>query len=378
MGTIKLNSVKSSSRSINYAEKRAVVKSALNCEVNYAKTQFKQIRMLFKKDNGVQAHTVIQSFAPGEVTPEKANQLGLELAQSIAKNHQVVVYTHADTEHIHNHIIINSVNKENGKKFVNQRKTIYETREANDEICKNHGLSVIEEKTGKVRYKLAEQAILEKSQISWKEEIREAVENSLNSKNVSSLADLYNELAEKYQINLNLRGETITYESTFKGTSKKVRAGKLGHLYTKEGIVNELERQAEEQRKQQQLAKLNSIKPVTIEVAANDDRDGHDFYDDGSAIIKSTNRTNSISEPKSTEDYAVSQSTSNATKTDDATNIAIANAINDIQKRKSEKEREREQHERIESVRTETQYVEQSDAREQNSQDSEWNDGFEL
>src|SRR5699024_12144133 len=65
----------------------------------------------------IQAHHVIQSFKPDEVTPEKANQVGLELAKKLAPNHEVAVYTHDDTNHVHNHIVINSVNFETGKKY---------------------------------------------------------------------------------------------------------------------------------------------------------------------------------------------------------------------------------------------------------------------
>ncbi|MCQ9357943.1 relaxase/mobilization nuclease domain-containing protein, partial [Corynebacterium sp. 122RC1] len=94
MATTKLGNTKSASRAINYAEKRAVEKNGLNCDVDYAKSAFKQTRALYGKENGVQAHTIIQSFKPGEVTPEQCNQLGLELAEKIAPKHQVAIYTH--------------------------------------------------------------------------------------------------------------------------------------------------------------------------------------------------------------------------------------------------------------------------------------------
>jgi hypothetical protein len=68
MATTKLGNTKSASRAINYAEKRAEEKSGLNCDVDYAKSAFKQTRALYGKENGIQAHTVIQSFKPGEVT----------------------------------------------------------------------------------------------------------------------------------------------------------------------------------------------------------------------------------------------------------------------------------------------------------------------
>ena len=84
MATTKLGNTKSSSRAINYAEKRAEEKSGLNCDVDYAKSAFKATRALYGKEDRIQAHTVIQSFKLGEVTPEQCNQIGLELAEKIA------------------------------------------------------------------------------------------------------------------------------------------------------------------------------------------------------------------------------------------------------------------------------------------------------
>ena len=142
MATTKISSTKSTSRAINYAEKRAVVKSSHNCDIDFAKSAFKITREVYGKTGGNQGHVVIQSFKPGEVTPEQCNQLGLELAERIAPNHQVAVYTHDDTDHVHNHIVINSIDLETGKKFNNNKKALYDVRNASDEICKKHNLSV--------------------------------------------------------------------------------------------------------------------------------------------------------------------------------------------------------------------------------------------
>src|SRR5690625_7448888 len=87
----------------------------------------KQTRELFSKNDGIQAHHVIQSFKPDEVTPEQANQVGLELAKKLAPNHEVAVYTHDDTNHVHINISINSVNLEMGKRHQAHQK---ETMEA--------------------------------------------------------------------------------------------------------------------------------------------------------------------------------------------------------------------------------------------------------
>ncbi|HDX9661274.1 TPA: relaxase/mobilization nuclease domain-containing protein, partial [Bacillus toyonensis] len=79
-----------------------------------------------------QAHTIIQSFKPGEVTAEQANDLGRQLAESIAEGHQVAIYTHNDTEHIHNHIVINSVDMETGRKYQSNASQIKLVKSEND------------------------------------------------------------------------------------------------------------------------------------------------------------------------------------------------------------------------------------------------------
>src|SRR5699024_10157213 len=99
----------------------------------------------------IQAHHVIQSFKPDEVTPEKANQVGLELAEKLAPGHEVAVYTHDDTYHIHNHIVINSVNVETGKKYhAHGKEAIERARSLSDEIFKSHSLSIVKKHNANV------------------------------------------------------------------------------------------------------------------------------------------------------------------------------------------------------------------------------------
>src|SRR5699024_11765671 len=87
-----------------------------------------------------------------EVTPEKANQVGLELAKKLAPGHEVAVYTHDDTDHIHNHIVINSVNFETGKKYqAHGKEAIERARSLSDEVCKSHDLSRSEEHTSELQ-----------------------------------------------------------------------------------------------------------------------------------------------------------------------------------------------------------------------------------
>lgn len=241
MATTKLGNSKSCSKVINYAEKRAVIMSGVNCMPEFAKAQMKAVRMAHGKDTGVQAHTIIQSFKPGEVTAEQANDLGRQLAEAVASGHQVAIYTHNDTEHVHNHIVINSVHMETGKKYQSNASQIRLVKSENDRICEENGLSVASH-NAEVRYTLAERSLLEKNERSWKDEVRETVDIA---KQRTSDFGAFSAFLEENGVLVSLRGETVTY--THLSENKRVRGKKLGDLYTKEGVESEFERRAAEQ-----------------------------------------------------------------------------------------------------------------------------------
>ncbi|MEX2949556.1 relaxase/mobilization nuclease domain-containing protein [Staphylococcus warneri] len=245
MATTKISSTKSTSRAINYAEKRAEEKSALNCDIDYAKSSFKATREMYGKTDGNEGHVVIQSFKPNEVTPEQCNQLGLELAEKIAPNHQVAVYTHNDTDHVHNHIVINSIDLETGKKFNNNKKALHDIRQANDEVCQSHNLSIPEEKA-KLRYTQAEQNIIDKSnndKASWKNQVRMAIEET--KEQATDFDDFKQRLETKGVEVARVTNKTITYLHIEE--NKKVRGNKLGEDYEKGEIVNAINKQKQSQ-----------------------------------------------------------------------------------------------------------------------------------
>lgn len=90
------------------------------------------------------AFHAVQSFKPGEVTPDECHSLGVQLAKQMWGNRfEVVVSTHLDKEHLHNHFVVNSVSWVDGKKYDNKKVDIDHFREINDAICKEHGLTTI-------------------------------------------------------------------------------------------------------------------------------------------------------------------------------------------------------------------------------------------
>ena len=89
---------------------------------------------------------MIQSFKPGEVTPE----LALEIARKFVEEHlpgfETVISVHVDKEHIHAHLVFNSVNADTGEKYHSNAQSYYQQiRATSDRLCREHGLSIIME-----------------------------------------------------------------------------------------------------------------------------------------------------------------------------------------------------------------------------------------
>ena len=176
MATIKLSSSKSANNSLSYCAKKSTITTGLHCNPTIAKTQFAATRNLWNKQGGRQVHTIIQSFKPGEISPAKANEIGIKLAEKLITGHEVVIYTHTDTNHIHNHIVLNAVNFETGKKYHPTPEDIYKAREASDNLCKAYGLSIATDTPAPLRYTLAESEIIAKGMPGWKQDIRQAID----------------------------------------------------------------------------------------------------------------------------------------------------------------------------------------------------------
>ena len=125
--------------------------SAYACDAKTADSEFllskRQYRQLTGREQAsdVIAYQIRQSFKPGEVTPEEANQLGYEFAKRFTKgDHAFIVCTHTDKKHIHNHIIWNSTTLDCTRKFRNFWGSTEAVRKLSDLVCMEHRLSVIE------------------------------------------------------------------------------------------------------------------------------------------------------------------------------------------------------------------------------------------
>ena len=129
--------------------------TGINCELDTAVKQMTQTKKKFNKDkysknNKIVAFHGYQSFAEGEVTPETAHEIGVKLAEEMwGDRFEVVVSTHLNTNHIHNHFVLNSVSFKDGKKYYSNFENTALLRKTSDDICDEYGLKVLEEKTCK-------------------------------------------------------------------------------------------------------------------------------------------------------------------------------------------------------------------------------------
>lgn len=118
--------------------------TCINCSSQNTYKEFENLRRAYKQDKGVIAHHYYQSFQKDDnVSPELAHQIGVELATKMFPDYQVVVSTHIDKEHIHNHIIVNSCNMSTGQKWHSNKKSLAEIRNESDRLCMQNGLGII-------------------------------------------------------------------------------------------------------------------------------------------------------------------------------------------------------------------------------------------
>lgn len=209
--------------------------SSYECSPETVDLEFAVTKNEYEKNTGrvagakdVVAYMIRQSFKPGEITPEEANQVGYETAMRWTKGkHAFIVATHTDKAHIHNHIIYNSTTIDAGHKYKNFLFSATALRRLSDTICLEYGLSVIEAKKPSEWQRRTTYPKRE----SFRDRIRADIDEILKSKPLDYEAFL-NLLTEKgYEIK---RGK----HDAVKGEGQKafLRFCSLGAGYTEEDI----------------------------------------------------------------------------------------------------------------------------------------------
>lgn len=243
MATVKFTNSKSSIKKIyDYITQKSKTTDNListkDCLKNSAVEEMQFTKNFYKKNNGRKYIHIVQSFDPkDELTYEKANEIGVELAEYF-EGFQAVISTHTDRKHIHNHILLNSVNFVTGYKFQQSKKDMENVKKYSDELCLKHGLSIIENPNKNTYLKQNEYQVALKGK-SFKIQLMIDLDEAIKVSN--SKENFINNMKVKgYDVNWSDNRKYITYTTP---TGKKCRCNKLKNIkYTREGLENEFRR----------------------------------------------------------------------------------------------------------------------------------------
>jgi hypothetical protein len=154
--------------------------TGINCTPTGVRDQMMRTKARFGKDGGIVAYHGYQSFKPGEVTPDIAHEIGVKLASRLwAERFEVIVATHLDRGHIHNHLLVNSVSFADGLRFRSNKTTYGQLRAESDRICLEHGLSVIEQPQQGNAKQYGEWRAEKEGKLSWKAAIKADIDYAL-------------------------------------------------------------------------------------------------------------------------------------------------------------------------------------------------------
>ena len=208
--------------------------SAIGCTCETAFADMCLVKQMWHKEGGVQGFHLVQSFAPGELSPELAHQIGLEFAGKLLKGaFQVVITTHLNTNCIHNHLVWNSVSLKDGRKYRSNAKSYRtEIRRISDDLCRQYGLSVIQtERSEWTSLPYAQWLAERDGRPTWKT----AIQQDLDEAMAQALT------WKQFLAVLKKRGYTFRFDRKYPtltppGKERPVRFKTLGRNYTPEAI----------------------------------------------------------------------------------------------------------------------------------------------
>lgn len=215
-----------------------ILVSSFACAPETADLEFSLTAQKYNRGGEYLAHHLIQAFKPGEVTPEEAHQIGMEWAQSIlGGKYEFVLSTHIDKGHIHNHLIFNATSFIEGRKYDDCKKSLKFRMKESDRICREHGLSVIEEKSGRPGARKYEY-VQQQRGTSWKEKIRIAIDDAIKK---SSDWDEFITIMELKGCDCE-RNPNGMLKLRLLGQQRFIRINRLGEKYSEEIIRDHIER----------------------------------------------------------------------------------------------------------------------------------------
>ena len=220
---------------------RQLVKG-INCTAANARKEMMDVKKQFGKEDGTIAYHGYQSFREGEVTPDQAHKIGIQLATELwGERYQVLVATHVDKDsHIHNHFVINTVSHIDGIKFHRLEGDYRQMQVVSDRLCREHGLSVIRHPEGK-RMNYSEWSAEQNGKPTNRSMIRADIDRAIAASVTER--DFY-DLLESWGYEFKFYGESgqpLERPSLrLKGTDRFRRFDRLGEDYSVDEICNRI------------------------------------------------------------------------------------------------------------------------------------------
>ncbi len=206
--------------------------TGINCDIDTACEQMGRTKLQFQKTDGILAFHGYQAFAPGEATPEIAHAIGVKLAKELwGERFEVLVSTHLDKQHLHNHFVLNSVSFTDGKRYYDNNATYALMRQTSDRLCREYSLSVIENpKRGKSKH-YAEWKSEQEGKPTWRGLIREDVDKAIAAS--MTFTQFITALREQgYEVKTGVKYIAVRPQ----GKERFVRLKTLGDNYAEEAI----------------------------------------------------------------------------------------------------------------------------------------------
>ena len=221
-------------------EKRMYV-SGVNCQIPHAKEQFMETKRRFGQMDGRTCYHGYQAFRAGEVDADTAHRIGVALAKELwGDRFEVVVATHLNTDHYHNHFVINSVSSVDGRKFSNRKPDYARMREVSDRLCKEHQLSVIKNPGGKGK-SYAEWSAEKNGKPTYRGMVKADIDRAILAS--TTMRDFYRVMEQMgYTFKLRKKnGQPLAHPVAIPpGGGNGVRMDGLGEEYTLDGITQRI------------------------------------------------------------------------------------------------------------------------------------------
>ena len=212
-------------------EKKLFV-TGLNCDPETARDQMVITKQRFCKEDGILAFHAYQSFAKGETTPNTAHEIGVKLAHELwEERFEIIVATHLDKEHLHNHFVINSVSFLDGKKYNDCNASYRLLRQTSDRLCRTYELSIVENpERGRAKH-YAEWKAENEGHRTWRSTILEDVDQAVMV-SMSFQAFIRSMKEKGYEVVTGGKYMKVRPQ----GKERFVRLYTLGDNYTEEAI----------------------------------------------------------------------------------------------------------------------------------------------